>query len=284
MNLKKVSECIYLIRFPDLFNTNCAIMETDRYIFVIDTFTGPEAMRDLLNFINERGRKKQLYVINTHSHFDHIWGNCAFPNATVVAHMLCSFKMKQEAKETLEQIRKSNPEWIKGNVRIVYPDIVFTDRLCFYDNDYIIELQHLPGHSSDSIAVFLYPHGVCFAGDIVEDPFPLLQEIEQDSHIDVYLKSLKKLKERGLSKIIPGHGSIFDPFIIHENLKYLKMLKIHIKKQLTIDEKPIPQNVPVHLCMKRHVDLCDFYKDAHSNNIKKVAEYLSRKNIFLSRK
>lgn len=270
MSIEKLNDNLYLLRFPELFNTTCALVETVSSLFVVDTFTGPGAMSEWVELIRARPTEKRLYVINTHSHFDHIWGNCAFRNARFISHVRCRLRMQEDSAAMLEKIQHTNPGWVRGAVKIVLPDLVFTDRLFFYDEGISLELLHMPGHSADSIVVWLEPYGICLAGDAVEDPIPLLQEAQSDSNIDLYIKNLRRLKKRKPAMVIPGHGNRRDPGLINENIAYLANLRKYVKKSLGEPDPRIPGQFTMD-------NLTDFYRDAHAENITQTVKYLRKR-------
>jgi len=55
---------------------------------VIDTLALPEETLAIRDFIEQELNVPVRYVIVTHSHADHSWGNCFFPGATIIGHSL----------------------------------------------------------------------------------------------------------------------------------------------------------------------------------------------------
>ena len=66
--------------------TNAGIIIGDNSVLVIDSLRVPSFARDLISDVKHLTDKPIEYVIDTHSHWDHAWGNEEFPNATIVAH------------------------------------------------------------------------------------------------------------------------------------------------------------------------------------------------------
>lgn len=56
--------------------------------YIIDTGFGSETSQILSNFINPN---LETIIINTHFHWDHIWGNAYFENKQVIQHRKCSY-------------------------------------------------------------------------------------------------------------------------------------------------------------------------------------------------
>jgi len=63
------------------------------------------------------------------------------------------------------------------------------------------EIVHTPGHSDDSVSLLL-DDGSVFTGDLT----PPALAVEEDR--DVVLDSWERLRERGATRIYPGHGGI----------------------------------------------------------------------------
>jgi cyclase len=59
-----------------------------QWAVVIDTLAMPEETLAMRSFIEEELNVPVRYIINTHYHADHSWGNCFFPGATILAHEL----------------------------------------------------------------------------------------------------------------------------------------------------------------------------------------------------
>ena len=128
------------------------------------------------------------YVIDTHSHADHAWGNCFFPGATVIGHPLCRQLLDTKGRASLEETRRSNPSF--RNVKIVLPHMTFNDgemnlRVGKKDSH---ACSRLPGHSPDNLGVLVEEDRVLFAGDAAM-PLPYIV----DGDIDELTPRSKKL-------------------------------------------------------------------------------------------
>ena len=63
--------------------TNAGIIVGDAGVLVIDSLRVPSFARDLIRDVRHITEKPVQYVINTHAHWDHSWGNEEFPEATI---------------------------------------------------------------------------------------------------------------------------------------------------------------------------------------------------------
>jgi glyoxylase-like metal-dependent hydrolase (beta-lactamase superfamily II) len=78
---------------------NLTAVSTEKGIVVIDTTTSPALAAKLKAIVaRELGRDDFIYTINTHHHWDHVFGNQAFKETTIISHA-----------RTPENIRKSIP-------------------------------------------------------------------------------------------------------------------------------------------------------------------------------
>ncbi|MEO7726553.1 MAG: MBL fold metallo-hydrolase, partial [Burkholderiales bacterium] len=84
--LKQVAPDLYFL-YDDL-SSNSAFLVTADGVLVIDTRQHPAHGRDLLERIAKITDKPVKWVINTHAHGDHYYGNPAFKaaGATIIAH------------------------------------------------------------------------------------------------------------------------------------------------------------------------------------------------------
>ena len=89
MQRERVADDIYVFT-SELYAqvTAGAVITTDGAI-LIDTLVFPEETRAIRAFLETRLGCPVRYVINTHYHADHTWGNCFFPGATILSSALC---------------------------------------------------------------------------------------------------------------------------------------------------------------------------------------------------
>ncbi len=261
--MKQINDNLFLFNYG-LFNTNCFIIKTASRLFIVDTYMGPESIADMKSFAGQMAEGRQCFVINTHHHYDHIWGNCLFDPKSIIAHENCLEQMKMSALETLEGYRQTNPQWIAGDVRIVLPSITFSERLSFADDDCTVILEHLPGHSSDSILIWLEPYHICIAGDSLEDPLPLVHEDSELAGADVLLKNLKLLAQKAPVSVFPSHGNRTDPALIADNIFYLESL---LKKS---PQREADKLAAADFLSNGTVVADEFYIDSHRENLLKT--------------
>ncbi|MFM8320611.1 MAG: MBL fold metallo-hydrolase, partial [Chloroflexota bacterium] len=233
----------------------------------IDTLAIPEETYQIREFIERELAVPVRYVIDTHSHADHAWGNCFFPGATIVAHPLARQNLETKGRTSLEDARRSNP--VFRNVKLVLPHVTFHEgELNLRVGKKTLTLFPLPGHSSDNIGVMVEEDRVLFTGDAAM-PLPYIV----DGDVDELVGSLKKISRMGLENIVQGHGDIIlrgeiDNFI-KDNLSYLSNIRKVVRKA---GRRKYPQEVldeaTVESCGKSRVLIGGLAAELHRRNLR----------------
>ena len=62
--MKQINENLYIFHYP-LYNMNLSVIKTDDYMFVIDTYLGPDGIKEVKEFVEKNKDNRKVYVINT---------------------------------------------------------------------------------------------------------------------------------------------------------------------------------------------------------------------------
>ncbi len=196
--------------------TNVYVVYTGKSFFICDTFLGPASMKSVKEYLEEKYGEKEYVVFNSHSHWDHHWGNSAFLKAKIIAHELCMEDMRENA----EGILKKKAKFKRGKVVITYPNLLFKNNLNFDEEQ--IQIFHSPGHTLDSSSCYDSEDKVLFAGDNLEEPIPYINSNLEG--LKEYIETLKYYSSLDIEVIIPGHGQVSDKSLLEANLHYLENL------------------------------------------------------------
>ena len=153
-------------------------------------------------------------IFNSHSDYDHVWGNGAFEGCEIVAHELARRRMEERWDYDFENLERFRD----GDVLKRLPSITFSDRLVFEDDE--IEFRYMPGHTLCSSVCIDRRDSVIFVGDLVEDPLPLT--LWRD--LVTFTESLKTILKMSYRTVISGHSGIVGDNLVRRNLEYLKAL------------------------------------------------------------
>lgn len=196
MKVQKIGKRSLVFTYPGPeWNLNLHIIMGDRYNYVIDTGCGPKSVAPLLKHI----QGKPVIVINTHFHWDHVWGNCAFPDSLIVSHKLC----RELVIGRWDEMIARNRRYVAGAVNMRLPDMTFEGSLYFEDDG--IKVWHTPGHTKDSISVLDERDKVLNAGDNIGDtPRAIVPELACTK--EEYKNTLQMYSETEFDVCISGHN------------------------------------------------------------------------------
>ncbi len=196
MKIQKIGKrsLVFTYKFTE-WNLNLHVIKGERYNYVIDTGCGPENVLPLMEHI----KGKPVVVINTHYHWDHVWGNCAFPDSIIISHPLC----RELAREKWDEMTAKYGHYIAGSVQMRLPDVTFEGSLYFDDDG--IRIFHTPGHTIDSISVYDEKDMVLNAGDNIGDtPQEIVPSLACAN--EVYINTLEMYKGVKFEACISGHN------------------------------------------------------------------------------
>lgn len=244
-----------------------------QWAVVIDTLALPEETLGMREFIEHELGVQVRYVVNTHYHADHTWGNCFFPGATVVAHAKCREYLEEFGIPSLEAARRQNPSL--KQVRVVLPHMTFeSGELTLRVGKKNLILSQSFGHSQDGISVLVEEDRVLFAGDAFM-PLPYVV----DGDIDDMLASVKRIGKLGLENIIQGHGDIIlrgeIDAAVKENLNYLNNIKKLVKaagKRRNAEE--YLEEITIESCGKSRVHLGGLAETLHRRNLRSLYQQM----------
>jgi cyclase len=223
MHRERVSENVFWFQSEVYAQVTAGVVAGPQWAVVIDTLALPDETLGMREFIEHELGVPVRYVINTHYHADHAWGNCFFSGATVIAHSACRALLEERGRPSLEAASKQNPAL--RQVKIVLPQLTFdSGEIKLRVGKKNLTIIPAPGHSEDGIAVLVEEDRVLFAGDAFM-PLPYIV----DGDIDEIASSIKKIGRMGLENIVQGHGDIIlrgeIDAAVKENLTYISNLK-----------------------------------------------------------
>jgi len=264
---ERVSENVYWFQSEIYAQVTAGAVVGLQCAAIIDTLALPEETLAMRDFIERELGSPVRYVINTHYHADHAWGNCFFPGATIVAHTLCRDLLQQRGAPALEDIRQQNAAF--RQVKIVLPQLTFDEgELTLRVGKKNLILIPTPGHSPDGISVLVEEDRVLFAGDAF---LPLPYIVDGDA--EVLTDSIKKIGRMGLENIIQGHGEIIlrgeIDAAVRDNVNYLATIR---KVARTAVRRRSPQEylneMGVEACGKSRVYLGGLAEELHRRNLR----------------
>lgn len=274
MQRERISENVYWFQSEIYAQVTAGAVTGPYWAVVIDTLALPEETLAMRSFIEEELNVPVRYIINTHYHADHSWGNCFFPGATILAHTLTRSAMAEKGAASLEAARKQNPSF--RQVKLVPPHITFSEGgLTLRVGKKNLILNPAPGHSKDGISVLVEEDRVLFAGDSFM-PLPYIV----DGDLDQLVHTIKTIGKLGLENIIQGHGDIIlrgeIEDAVKENLAYLSAIRKAVRaagrKRNPIEALAA---IDIESCGKNRIYLGGLAEELHRRNLRYLYKQLA---------
>jgi glyoxylase-like metal-dependent hydrolase (beta-lactamase superfamily II) len=210
------------------FDLNIGVVRGSDALLVLDTRADLRQADELLRELGHFGRPVR-WVVNSHWHFDHTFGNQRFveaargdgqPGAASVAgdvelwghHELPAQLLDDETQLRADLRARFGDEAGDEYDRVVLtaPDHLVCERAELDLGDRAVELVHFGrGHTGNDLVVTVPAAGVVFAGDLLEESAP--PAFGDDCFPLEWPDTAGALVAAGGTVYVPGHGDVMGP-------------------------------------------------------------------------
>ena len=221
--------------------SNSPIIVTDTEAIVIDSEITPAAARALVADLKAITDKPVRYVIDSHYHYDHAFGNQVFgPDVQVIGHENTRKRMLTNVMEQytylssvepvparLEALRKriadeKDPqqkavlerqvanslaylEQVK-EIKVTPPNLTLDRKMTLFRGGREIQLLFFGrGHTDTDVVVYLPKERIVCTGDLMESVLSYMG----DAYADEWPATLDRLMTLDFDTVMPGHGVVF---------------------------------------------------------------------------
>jgi len=200
---------IFSKRYQSL-DLNIGAIDCGEGLLIIDTRAHHAQARELLSDLRTISDLPVRWVINTHHHWDHTFGNAEFTDAAIWGHERCKTNLADHGQAMLERVKAMAPDQASAldEVLIVPPSFTVADEATVTFGSRTIEMRFLGlGHTDNDLVIRDRASGVVFAGDLIEngappafgDAFPLDWPV-----------TVAALEQLVTEVVVPGHGAPTD--------------------------------------------------------------------------
>ncbi len=242
--LKPVADGVYAAIAKPATKVNCngAVILLDDGVMVVDTFSKPSAARALMEQIKSVTPKPVKYVVDTHFHWDHYYGNEVYLGAWPAGVEIISSeatrqnieqrgipRVKREILEVPKEIGTLKADLAKAAdatkkaeiqenlrqteaylaelkaMRVTLPTLTFDRSLMLYQKSRTVEILYLgKGHTDGDAVVYLPKEKVIITGDALHGWTPYMG----DSYPYDWIRMLEATEKLDFDYIIGGHGGV----------------------------------------------------------------------------
>ena len=262
--IQKLAEGVYAAiasQFGAAFS-NSGIIDLGGLTLVFDTFETPKAAEDLRAVAETLTGRLPAYVINSHNHADHWFGNQAFAGQTTI---ISTHKTRDLMLVYLEELKnlKQNPSELNASLEenlrlldteedpakrasiegyvarlkhsleslpaleLILPNQTFGSKIVFYGTQRSAELLALgSGHTSGDCFLALPEENIAFLGDLA---FFQRQPYLEDCDFAAWKNILEEISQSKLETFVPGHGPVGKKADLRLLLQYLNAMEELVK-------------------------------------------------------
>ncbi len=197
------------------------------YVVVIDA-NFPKEAADVIADIKKTTKKPIKYVLDTHHHGDHAYGNCiwAKEGAQIIASKHTGRLLKTSGPKQWEDAGKDRKD-IKEN-ELKQADITFDDKYELKDDTQHV-IFYAFGHShtiGDAVAYLPKLKILCTGDACVNGAFNFMGHSNSAS----WIKCLEAMEKLDIDIICPGHGTMARKDLLAKEKRYFSELRAAVQK------------------------------------------------------
>ncbi|MBI2847520.1 MAG: MBL fold metallo-hydrolase [Chloroflexi bacterium] len=235
--LQDIGNGVYAMITPD-GGPNAGFVVCGEHVLVVDSLMTPAQARDFLAQIKRVTSKEIRFLVNTHYHLDHTFGNQFFsPPAQIISHANVRKKLLDLGGQAyVKEAARTRPE--VASVTLVLPNVTLTGDLDLHLGDRLVRLlQPGHGHTNGDTVVYLPEQKVVFVGDLL---FSKVTPAMHDGHNRRWMSILKKIAEMDIEVVVPGHGPLSSRAELEEERAFLREFRREVKgcfdKGMTVEQ------------------------------------------------
>jgi glyoxylase-like metal-dependent hydrolase (beta-lactamase superfamily II) len=260
ISIQRLTEKVLIVQCGEVYPDMIVAIKSDDGIIVIDAGISPTITMKYREIIEKEFQSDNfLYLINTHSHFDHTNGNQIFRDAQIIAHKNCPSSMEEFGKD-IHEFATSRKARIKRRsiaasslsdtcslnkrfrdlrlmtesmlidfetaFELTLPNITFSDELIIELSDFTIHMFYAGNgfHSNNDIIISIPKLGLVFTGDIIVD-YPSQFSINSDADLNKLNNVIHKIKQdNGVKHVVTIHAGVLTKKILDNFQKDIQQL------------------------------------------------------------
>jgi cyclase len=207
------------------------------YVVVIDA-NFPKEAGDVLAAIKKTTDKPVRYVLDTHHHGDHAYGNAVWSGAgaKIVGQTNCARLLRVNGPKAWADAAKGRKDVAGSELKVV--DMPFDDEQILDDGTQRVEFRYLGhAHTAGDAVAYLPKHKILCTGDAcVNGAFNFMGHSNSAS----WIKCLDKMEQFDVKLVCPGHGPLAGKDLFARQKRYFQELREQVKKGIDAG-KPVEE-------------------------------------------
>ena len=242
MNLIELTPSVYIFQDDNYYLvTNCCVVLDSELIF-IDTGLNDTVAKKFVKEMKNRTKIKDIRLVLTHSHGDHIRGMKPFKSCQIIV-----------SKHFLEVLDENIKRWGWGEkIKEFYSssnlEILAEQKTIGDENNQII-FKQMGGHSPDSIYGYYPKDKVLFAGDNLLSKMPQYFPFD-NTNLNDWIKGLKEWEKMDIDWVVVGHGDVVKKNHITRVREFFEELVLFLEysasKKLSVEQVLSHENCPTY--------------------------------------
>jgi glyoxylase-like metal-dependent hydrolase (beta-lactamase superfamily II) len=245
--------------------SNAAVVDLGDRALIFDTFETHFAAQDLRNAAERLTGRPATYVVNSHAHPDHWFGNQVFADhaaiiathnaRTEMATFAADLKAEKEDRSELEAmlgeqrrrleaetderrratLKRSVVRWeytlaALPTFEVCFPSLTFDGKMVFHGTQRTVELVALnSGHTSGDCYLLLPAEKIVLMGDL---GFFQRQPFMADCDPEAWVAQLERFEQSDFETFVPGHGPVGAKADIVLQREYLTTLEAMVAQAI----------------------------------------------------
>ena len=219
--IDELDDGVYQLHY-DFFDFNVGVVVGGESVLLVDTRASHRQAREVKEDIGRITTLPVEWVVNSHWHWDHTWGNWEFRAGELWGHDACRRRLvdhgEADKAAVLDRVPSSLPdeelaligmtaEEYRAELAetvIVPPEKVFERTTSIDIGGRSVKLSYYGrAHTDSDIVIAPSDSDVVFAGDLIEEGFP---PVYRDAYPMDWPATLRSVSDRVARLAVPGHG------------------------------------------------------------------------------
>lgn len=266
-DLYELSSGIFAVISAEKMPTsNAGFFDLGNYLVIFDTLMDPYSTIDLIKASKQYAHKEPTFVVISHYHLDHIFGNRKFPmNVPIISSYETLLEAQKTLKTRFQDFKKRAPEELKRTEELLLneknpnkilefkndistwneimdpsfnlrlPDFVIDNSITITGTKNQVQIVYIgAAHSRGDMIALFEKQKICFMGDLLfEETDPSwadpTNDIPKPPNPEHLRDTLLEYAEKDIEIYVPGHGKLCTKQQLRENAAFYD--EYYIKKK-----------------------------------------------------